>query len=82
MSPSVSRKVRAAAATISAGGSSATNRRTSLKEMYEAVVEGKPILHHGRWALATTEVGAAMVQSGKERREIMLSHQCEIGRYV
>ena len=49
-----------------------------MKEMYEAIVEGKPILHHGRWALATTEVGAAMVQSGKERREIMLSHQCAI----
>ena len=49
-----------------------------MKEMYEAVVDGKPIVHDGRWALATTEVGAAMVQSGKERREIMLSHQCEI----
>jgi phthalate 4,5-cis-dihydrodiol dehydrogenase len=49
-----------------------------MKEMYEAIVDGKPILHHGRWALATTEVGAAMVQSGNERREIMLSHQCEI----
>jgi phthalate 4,5-cis-dihydrodiol dehydrogenase len=49
-----------------------------MKEMYEAVVDGKPILHDGRWALATTEVGAAMVRSGIERREIMLSHQCEI----
>jgi len=49
-----------------------------MKEMYEAVVEGKPILHDGRWAMATTEVGAAIVQSGRERREIMLSRQCGI----
>ena len=50
-----------------------------MKEMYEAVIEGKPIVHDGRWALATTEVGEAIMQSGRERREIMLSHQCEIG---
>jgi len=49
-----------------------------IKEMYEAVVEDKPIVHDGRWALATTEVGEAIVKSGHERREIMLSHQCEI----
>jgi len=49
-----------------------------IKEMYEAVIDGKPLVHDGRWALATTEVGEAIMQSGRERREIMLSHQCEI----
>lgn len=53
-----------------------------MKEMYDAVVDGKPILHDGRWALATTEVGEAMVRSGRERREIILSHQCEIAAPV
>jgi len=52
-----------------------------IKEMYEAVVEGKAILHDGRWATATTEVSAAIVQSGRERREIMLSHQFEIANH-
>jgi phthalate 4,5-cis-dihydrodiol dehydrogenase len=49
-----------------------------MKEMYEAVVEGKPIAHDGRWAMATLEVGNAIVQSGRERREIMLTHQCAL----
>jgi phthalate 4,5-cis-dihydrodiol dehydrogenase len=53
-----------------------------MKEMYEAVMQGKPIVHDGRWAMATTEVGEAMVRSGAERREIMLSHQCEIGDHI
>ena len=30
-----------------------------MKEMYEAVVEGKPIVHDGRWAMATLEIGNA-----------------------
>ena len=47
-----------------------------MKEMYEALIEDKPITHDGRWALATLEVGNAIVQSVRERREIMLAHQC------
>lgn len=47
-----------------------------MKEMYEALVHGKPITHDGRWAMATLEVGNAIVQSARERREIMLTHQC------
>ncbi len=47
-----------------------------MKEMHEAIFGGKPIQHDGRWAMATLEVGAAMVQSSRERREIMLTHQC------
>jgi phthalate 4,5-cis-dihydrodiol dehydrogenase len=47
-----------------------------IKEMYEAVFENKPIVHDGRWALATLEVGSAIAESGRERREITLSHQC------
>ncbi len=47
-----------------------------MKEMREAVFEGKPIVHDGRWAMATLEVGAAMVVSSRERREVMLEKQC------
>jgi phthalate 4,5-cis-dihydrodiol dehydrogenase len=46
-----------------------------MEELYEAVVNGKSIVHDGRWGMATLEVGMAMVQSARERREIMLTHQ-------
>jgi phthalate 4,5-cis-dihydrodiol dehydrogenase len=49
-----------------------------MQELYEALVEGKPITHDGRWAMATLEVGNAIVQSAHERREIMLGHQCAL----
>lgn len=46
-----------------------------MDELYDAVVNGKPPVHDGRWAMATLEVGSAMVQSTRERREILLQHQ-------
>jgi phthalate 4,5-cis-dihydrodiol dehydrogenase len=46
-----------------------------LREMHECLTEGKRFTHDGRWALATLEIGTAIVQSGRERREIMLTHQ-------
>lgn len=46
-----------------------------MDELYEAVVNGKPLVHDGRWAMATLEVSSAMVQSSRERREIRLQHQ-------
>jgi phthalate 4,5-cis-dihydrodiol dehydrogenase len=48
--------------------------------MHAAVTQGKPIIHDGRWAMATLEVGNAIVQSGRERREIMLAHQCGLAK--
>jgi phthalate 4,5-cis-dihydrodiol dehydrogenase len=49
-----------------------------MKEMYEALMEGRPITHDGRWATATLEVGNAITESSRLRREIMLSHQCAL----
>ena len=49
-----------------------------LKEMHEAIVSGAPIIHDGRWGMATLEVGSAIIQSGRERREVMLTHQCAL----
>jgi phthalate 4,5-cis-dihydrodiol dehydrogenase len=51
------------------------NGTLEMKEMFEALYEGKPIKHDGRWALATLEVCNAIVRSGDERREIMLTRQ-------
>jgi phthalate 4,5-cis-dihydrodiol dehydrogenase len=49
-----------------------------MREMWDALTAGTPIAHDGRWALATLEVGAAIVQSGRERREIVLTHQTPV----
>ena len=57
---------------LTEGGAS---RRGELVELYNAVVLNKPIRHTGRWGLATLEVCLALMQSGKERREIMMTHQ-------
>ena len=50
-----------------------------MAELHEALYEGKPLTHDGRWGMATLEVGQAMVQSARERREILLTHQCKVG---
>jgi len=47
-----------------------------LMEMYRALRESGSIRHDGRWGMATLELIAAIMQSGRERREIMLTHQC------
>jgi phthalate 4,5-cis-dihydrodiol dehydrogenase len=49
-----------------------------LQELFDCLTNGKPIVHDGRWGMATLEIGAAMVQSARDRREIMLSHQCAL----
>ncbi len=51
-----------------------------MKEMYEAVVEGKAIGHDGRWATATTEVCKAILESGREHREVKLTRQCRLAQ--
>jgi phthalate 4,5-cis-dihydrodiol dehydrogenase len=53
----------------------ASVRRGELVELYDAVVSNKPVYHGGRWGMATLEVGLAIMQSGRERREIVLTHQ-------
>ncbi|MPZ77425.1 MAG: gfo/Idh/MocA family oxidoreductase [Deltaproteobacteria bacterium] len=56
-------------------GGGGPSRRGELIELYEAVVLDKPIRHTGPWGLATLEVCLAIMQSAKERKEVMLSHQ-------
>lgn len=53
-------------------------RRAELEELYDAVVGGRPLWHDGRWGMATLEVCLAIMQSAKERREIMLRHQVPV----
>jgi len=55
-----------------------SQRREELEEFYESVVLNKPLYHDGPWGVGTLEVCLAIMQSGRERKEIMLSHQVAI----
>jgi len=46
-----------------------------IEEVYQAVVNGRRPANDGHWGKATLEVLLALFQSGKERREIQMSHQ-------
>jgi phthalate 4,5-cis-dihydrodiol dehydrogenase len=43
-----------------------------IDELYEAVINGKPPLHDGEWAMATMAVCFAILRSSREQREVML----------
>jgi phthalate 4,5-cis-dihydrodiol dehydrogenase len=53
----------------------AVPRAEVIDELYAAVVDNKPPLHDGAWAMATLEVCLAMLQSAREGRDIALTHQ-------
>jgi len=50
-------------------------RSEVLDDMIAAIRAGKPPLQDGRWAKANVEVMLALLQSARERREIMLDYQ-------
>jgi phthalate 4,5-cis-dihydrodiol dehydrogenase len=50
-------------------------RREVVDELYDAAVHGRPPLHDGAWAMATLEVCLALLQSSRESRDILLTHQ-------
>ena len=50
-------------------------RSSELLELYEAVTMNRPTLLDARWGMASTEVCLAILQSSRERREILLHHQ-------
>ena len=49
-----------------------------LDELYEAVVNKRPLLHGGRWGLATLEVSIAIMRSAQERRDIEMRYQVSV----
>jgi phthalate 4,5-cis-dihydrodiol dehydrogenase len=53
-------------------------RRAELEELYDAVVGNQPLWHDGRWGMATLEVCLAIMDSARERKEIMLQHQVPV----
>ena len=49
-----------------------------LEELYEAIFNGRPLLHGGRWGLATLEVSLAIMQSAREHGDIEMKHQAPV----
>ena len=50
-------------------------RKAEITELYEAIVNDRPVFHDGRWGQATLEVCLAIYDSARVRREILLSQQ-------
>jgi hypothetical protein len=50
-------------------------REAEVDELYQAVVNNKPVFHDGRWGEATLEVCLAILESAEKRREVFLSRQ-------
>jgi phthalate 4,5-cis-dihydrodiol dehydrogenase len=50
----------------------------AVSELYNAVVSGVPVYHSGAWGRATLEATLGIVQSARERREIILERQIEM----
>ena len=59
-------------------GTGIPGRREVLDDMRDAVHQGIPPIHDGRWGKATLEVALAIQQSTKEAREINLKHQVAV----
>jgi phthalate 4,5-cis-dihydrodiol dehydrogenase len=53
-------------------------RRAELEELYDSVVHGKPLWHDGRWGMATLEATLAIVESGRQRKEVTLTKQVPV----
>jgi predicted dehydrogenase len=53
-------------------------RAAELAELYQGIVEDRPVFHDGRWAMATLEVCHAIIESSESGREITLSRQVAV----
>jgi phthalate 4,5-cis-dihydrodiol dehydrogenase len=49
--------------------------KVELEDFYESVMKNKPVPHDGTWGKATLEVCLAILQSSREKREVVLSQQ-------
>ena len=52
-----------------------TGRDAVVSELYEAVANQVEPVDGGRWGKANLEVCLAVLESGRERKEVYLSHQ-------
>jgi len=59
-------------------GQELRGRAAELAELYQGIVEDRPVFHDGRWAMATLEVCLAIVESSESGEEIALSRQVAV----
>ncbi len=50
-------------------------RAEVVDELYEAAISGTAPLHSGEWGLATLEICLAILESGRNGREVALRNQ-------
>ena len=61
-----------------APGRGVPGRGDVLDELYNAFVNGAPLVHDARWGKATVEVCLAILESSRTRQEVILSHQVAV----
>jgi len=61
-----------------ARGAAFPDKSSVIDEMLQAMRTGESPLHDGAWGKATMEVSMAVLQSARERREIVLQHQVPV----
>jgi phthalate 4,5-cis-dihydrodiol dehydrogenase len=49
-----------------------------IEELLAALDHGTPALHSGEWGMATLEVCLAIMQSGREHRDVLLKYQVSV----
>ena len=64
--------------TVHQPGGQGMTLESEIMELYNAVRHDTPMLHDGRWGWATAEVQWAILESAKQRKEIMLQHQVPV----
>ena len=55
-----------------------SSRLVELDELYDALTNHRPVRYGGRWGVATLEVVLGIMQSARERKEVLMSHQCPV----
>ncbi len=51
---------------------------TEVMELYNAVKHDQPLFHDGQWGMATAEVQWAILESARQRSEILLKYQVPV----
>ena len=53
-------------------------RVREMNEMYDSIIEDRPVFPSGEWGMATLEATVAIIESGRQRKELYMSHQCPV----
>ena len=59
-------------------GVSDVDARGEIHEMWDAVINDKPVYHSGRWGMATAEAIFGMVESSQTGKVVQLTHQIPV----